>query len=89
MICSNVALPAAFRSGGCAGDENGKRTARSPSVHNRSTICPSPDEERINAFLMHESDLLKVTFSAFHLLTQRLHNLNCEKFNFVVCRFKI
>lgn len=53
VIRSNVALPAAFRNGGCVGDENGKRTARSPSVHNHSTICPSPDEERVNASLMH------------------------------------
>lgn len=51
VICSNVALPAAFRNGGYVGDENGKRTVRSPSVHNHSTICPSPDEERINALL--------------------------------------
>lgn len=39
-------LPVAFRSEGCVGDENGKRTARSPSVRNHSTNCPSPEEER-------------------------------------------
>lgn len=88
VIFSNVALPAASRSGGCVGDENGKPTARSPSVHNHSTNCPSPDEERcrtiINALIVSTNvtntarkriNWLIFFILAFQLHTQRLHNL--------------
>lgn len=73
VIRLNVALPAAFQNGGCVGDENGKRTARSPSVHNHSTICPSPDEERINALLTQFSLISASHEDGWYILHSQMH----------------